>query len=190
MQFAVRRAVSGDEAALRALRLQALSDSPEAFGSTYERELARTHEEWQRWLVRSAMFPISRKQALNAQKMQELQPEMKRLAEKFKNNVEARTKAQQELFKKHNYNPLAGCLPVFLQLPIFMGLYRSLSVDVELRQAPLISESIRWCSNFCVLGRAEDASRHRDASGCNEHRHSGAQGPAFRDLPHAGASER
>ena len=80
--------------------------------------------------------------------MQELQPEIKRIAEKYKNNVEARTKAQQELFKKHNYNPLAGCLPVFLQLPIFMGLYRSLSVDVELRQAPLLSESIRWCSNL------------------------------------------
>ena len=99
-------------------------------------------------LVRSCMFPISRRQALNAQKMQELQPEIKRLAEKFKNNVEARTKAQQELFRKHNYNPLAGCLPVFLQLPIFLGLYRSLAVDVELRQAPLISESIRWCSEF------------------------------------------
>ncbi len=99
-------------------------------------------------LVRSAMFPISRRQALNAQKMQELQPEIKRIAEKFKTNVEARTKAQQELFKKHSYNPMAGCLPVFLQLPIFMGLYRSLSVDVELRQAPLLNESIRWCSNL------------------------------------------
>ena len=46
--------------------------------------------------------------------------------EKYKDNVEARTKAQQELFSKHNYNPLAGCLPVFVQLPIFVGLYRSL----------------------------------------------------------------
>ena len=64
--------------------------------------------------------------------------------------MEARTKAQQELFRKHNYNPLAGCLPVFLQLPIFLGLYRSLSVDVELRGAPLISQSIRWCSNLAA----------------------------------------
>ena len=84
-------------------------------------------------LVRSMMFPLSRRQALGAQKMQELQPEIKRIQEKYKGNIEARTKAQQELFKKHNYNPLAGCLPVFLQLPIFLGLYRSLAVDVELR---------------------------------------------------------
>jgi len=101
-------------------------------------------------LVRSCMFPISRKMALNAQKMQKLQPEIKKLQEKYKKNLEARTKAQQELFKKHNYNPLAGCLPMFLQLPIFIGLYRGLMVDVELRQAPLLAEAIRWCSNLAA----------------------------------------
>ncbi len=99
-------------------------------------------------LVRLCMFPLSRKQALNAQKMQELQPEMKQLAEKYKNNLEARGRAQQELFKKHNFHPLAGCVPALIQLPIFLGLYRSLSVDVELRQAPLFSEAIRWCSDL------------------------------------------
>lgn len=101
-------------------------------------------------LVRSCMFPLSRKQALNAQKMQELQPEMKRLAEKYKGNVEQRTKAQQELFRKHNYNPLSGCLPALVQLPIFLGLYRSLAVDIELRQAPLLGDAIRWCSNLAA----------------------------------------
>ena len=101
-------------------------------------------------VVRSAMFPLSRKQALNAQKMQELQPELKRIAEKYKKDMEKRTKAQQELFRKHNYNPLGGCLLMFFQLPIFIGLYRSLMVDVELRQAPLLSEAIRWCSNLAA----------------------------------------
>ncbi len=100
-------------------------------------------------LVRSCMFPISRKQAIGAQKMQMLQPEMKKLAEKHKTSPEQRMKAQQELFRKHNYNPLAGCLPLFLQLPIFIGLYRSLMVDVELRQAPLIP-GIDWCSNLAA----------------------------------------
>src|SRR5258708_38636810 len=51
MQFKVRRAVIGDEPVLRALRLQALTDSPGAFSSTYERELARTTEDWRRWLA-------------------------------------------------------------------------------------------------------------------------------------------
>jgi YidC/Oxa1 family membrane protein insertase len=91
-------------------------------------------------LVRSCMFPLSRKQALGAAKMQELQPELKKLTEKYKNNAGERTKAQQELFRKHNYHPLSGCLPALIQLPIFLGLYRSLAVDIELRQAPLLSE--------------------------------------------------
>jgi len=100
--------------------------------------------------VRGAMFPLSRKQALGAQKMQMLQPEIKKIQEKYKKDVEGRTKAQQELFRKHNYNPLSGCLVMFIQLPIFIALYRSLMVDIELRQAPLISESIRWCSNLAA----------------------------------------
>jgi YidC/Oxa1 family membrane protein insertase len=101
-------------------------------------------------LVRGLMFPISRKQALGAQKMQELQPQIKALTEKYKNNPQERQRAQMELFRKHNYNPLAGCLPTFLQLPIFVGLYRSLMVDVELRDAPLISQAVRWCSNLAA----------------------------------------
>jgi len=101
-------------------------------------------------VVRSVMFPLSHKQAVIAQKMQALQPEIKKLAEKYKNNPEQRMKAQQELFKKHNYNPAGGCLILFFQLPIFVGLYNSLRVDVELRQAPLISDAIRWCSNLAA----------------------------------------
>jgi len=94
------------------------------------------------------MFPLSRKQALNVQKMQELQPEIKKIQEKYKKDLEARTKAQQELFRKHNYNPLGGCLVMFIQLPIFVALYRGLMVDIELRDAPLLSHAIRWCSNL------------------------------------------
>ncbi len=101
-------------------------------------------------IVRGAMFPISRKQALSAQKMQVLQPEMKAIAEKYKDSPEKRTRATQELWKKHNYNPASGCVLVFIQIPIFMGLYRSLATDVELRQAPLFSSAIRWCSNLAA----------------------------------------
>jgi YidC/Oxa1 family membrane protein insertase len=99
-------------------------------------------------VVRLCMFPLSRKQALSAQKMQELQPEMKKINEKFKGNNEARARAMQELWRKHNYNPMGGCLLAFVQLPIFIGLYRALMIDVELRGAPLFSEAIRWCSNL------------------------------------------
>jgi YidC/Oxa1 family membrane protein insertase len=101
-------------------------------------------------LVRGIMFPFSRKQAINAIKMQELQPEIKKIQEMYKKDVEARTKAQQELFRKHNHNPLGGCVVAFIQLPVFVALYNSLRVDVELRDAPLISHAIRWCSNLAA----------------------------------------
>ncbi|HPM80784.1 MAG TPA: YidC/Oxa1 family insertase periplasmic-domain containing protein [Candidatus Anammoximicrobium sp.] len=98
-------------------------------------------------LVRSCMFPLSRKAAKNAQMMQELAPEMKRIAEKYKDDMQKRAAAQKELFAKHNYNPFGGCLLMFIQLPIFIGLYRALSVDIELRQASLIP-GLPWCSNL------------------------------------------
>ena len=110
-------------------------------------------------MVRGAMFPISRRQALSSQKMQALQPEMKALTEKYKNDPEKRTRATQELWRKHGVNPLGGCLPVFIQIPIFMGLYRALATDVELRQAPLFSSAIRWCSNLAAPDMLLDWSR-------------------------------
>jgi YidC/Oxa1 family membrane protein insertase len=101
-------------------------------------------------LVRGAMFPLSYKQTKSMARMQALKPEMDKINEQYKTDMQKRSQAMQELYRKHQINPLAGCLPVFLQLPIFMGLYRSLMVDVELRQSPLFSESIRWCSNLAA----------------------------------------
>jgi YidC/Oxa1 family membrane protein insertase len=100
-------------------------------------------------LVRGCMFPLSRKQALSARKMQELQPEIKRIAETYKNDMEKRTKAQQDLFRKHNYNPLGGCVLVFFQLPVFIGLYRGLSIDIFLRDQAFIP-GLQWCSNLAA----------------------------------------
>lgn len=98
-------------------------------------------------LVRGAMFPIGRKAARNAQVMQQLAPEVKKIKEKYKNDLQKQGQAQRDLWKKHNFNPLSGCWLMFLQLPIFIGLYRCLSVDINLRQAPLIP-GISWCSNL------------------------------------------
>jgi len=101
-------------------------------------------------IVRGGMFPMSRKQALASQKMQALQPEMKAIAERYKSDPEKRTRATQELWRKHHYNPMGGCLPVLIQFPIFIGLYRALATDVELRQAALFSPALRWCSNLAA----------------------------------------
>ena len=100
-------------------------------------------------LVRGCMFPLSRRQAQSSQKMAELKPEITRIQEKHKDPTQ-RNKAMQELYRKHNFNPFGSCLLVFVQMPIFVGLYRSLGVDVELRQAPLISDAVRWCSNLAA----------------------------------------
>jgi YidC/Oxa1 family membrane protein insertase len=98
--------------------------------------------------VRLMMFPLSIKQAAGALKMQQLQPELKALSEKYKDDMNARAKAQGDLFKKHNYHPASGCLPLLIQLPIFIGLYKALSIDAGLYGTPLISSSIRWCSDL------------------------------------------
>ena len=98
-------------------------------------------------LVRSLMIPVSRKAALNAQMMQYLQPQMKELADKYKDDMEKRGQAQRDLFKKYKYNPFSGCFMMFLQIPIFIGLYRGLSVDIALRDQPLFP-GLSWCSNL------------------------------------------
>lgn len=108
-------------------------------------------------LVRSCMLPISRKAAKNAAMMQELAPEMKKISEKYKDDMQKQRQAQQELFSKHNYNPLGGCSLMFLQLPVFLGLYKCISVDVNLRQAALIP-GMAWCSNLAGPDMAYDWS--------------------------------
>ena len=99
-------------------------------------------------LVRLCLFPLSRKQALSSIRMQKLQPEIAKLKEKYADKPQEMMAAQQALFKKYGVNPLSGCLPIFIQMPIFIGLYRALSIDVSLYGAPLFSQSIRWCSNL------------------------------------------
>ena len=97
-------------------------------------------------MVRILMIPFSRKAALNAQMMQALQPQMKAIADKYE-DMQDRGLAQRELFKKHNYQPLGGCLVMFIQLPIFLGLYRGLSADIALRDQPLFP-GLGWCSDL------------------------------------------
>lgn len=101
--------------------------------------------------VRGAMFPISRKQAIEAEKMKVLAPKMKEMQEKHKNQPEEFAKAYREFQKKHNYHPMIGCLPALIQLPIFLGLYNSLYHAIDLRLAKFL-----WIDNLA----APDALAH------------------------------
>ncbi|HLJ10517.1 MAG TPA: YidC/Oxa1 family insertase periplasmic-domain containing protein [Planctomycetaceae bacterium] len=96
-------------------------------------------------VVRSAMFPVSIRQARSAAKMQLMQPEIAALKEKYGKDKEKFARAQMELYSKHKFNPLAGCLPLFIQLPIFMGLYQALNHAVDLRLA-----SFLWIDNLAA----------------------------------------
>jgi YidC/Oxa1 family membrane protein insertase len=98
-------------------------------------------------LVRSCMFPVSRKMAMNAQKMQSIQPHMAKLKESLKEDPRKMMAAQQMLMKKAGINQFAGCFPAMIQLPIVIGLYRCVSVDVGLRQQALVP-GWDWCSNL------------------------------------------
>ncbi|MFT5302863.1 MAG: YidC/Oxa1 family membrane protein insertase [Mariniblastus sp.] len=100
-------------------------------------------------LVRCLMIPMSRKAALNAQMMQHLQPQMKEIADKYKDDMEKRASAQRELYKKYKFNPFGGCFMMFFQLPVFYGLYKGLNVDIALRDQPLIP-GMQWCSNLAA----------------------------------------
>lgn len=94
-------------------------------------------------LVRGCMFPISRKQAISAARMKELQPKLTELKEKYADDREKLAKAQMELWRKHKINPIGGCLPLFLQMPIFIGLYTALNSAVDLRLQKLF-----WIQNL------------------------------------------
>lgn len=101
-------------------------------------------------LVRACMFPLSYKQTKNMARMQALKPELDRITEKYKNDAQKKQQAMQQLYTKNQINPLSGCLPLFIQMPMFMGLYRGLMIDIELRQSPLFSSAIAWCSNLAA----------------------------------------
>jgi YidC/Oxa1 family membrane protein insertase len=96
-------------------------------------------------IVRGIMFPISRKQAYLSIKMQEIAPEMRKLQEKYKNDPRAKTEAMMDLYRKHGVNPLGGCLPLLMQMPVFLGLYFALQESIFFRLAPFL-----WMPNLAA----------------------------------------
>ncbi len=96
-------------------------------------------------LVRACMFPISRKQAVMAAKQKALAPKLAELKLKYGDDKEKFARAQMELWRKHGVNPLGGCLPAFIQLPVFIGLYTCLNSAVDLRLSKFL-----WIDNLAA----------------------------------------
>ena len=78
-------------------------------------------------LVRLLTFPLTQAQIKSSKAMQEVQPKMKKLQEKYKGDREKLAAAQMELYREHNINPMMGCLPLLIQLPVLLGLYGAIS---------------------------------------------------------------
>lgn len=80
-------------------------------------------------------------------KMKKLAPKMKDMQERHKNDPQAKQKAMMEFYRKEKINPLGGCLPMLIQIPVFMGLYWVLQESVELRQAPWLA----WYKDLSLM---------------------------------------
>jgi YidC/Oxa1 family membrane protein insertase len=87
-------------------------------------------------LIKVLFLPLTKKSMVSMQAMQKLQPEMAKLRERYKDDSERLQKEMMELYRRHQVNPLSGCLPMLLQLPVFIGLYNTLLNAIELRHAP------------------------------------------------------
>jgi len=89
-------------------------------------------------LVRLLILPISIRGQRSMMKMQRLQPQVERIREKHKDDQERLNREMVDLYKRNHVNPLGGCLPMALQMPVFIGLYEALLNAIELRHAPFI----------------------------------------------------
>ncbi|HEV3110165.1 MAG TPA: membrane protein insertase YidC [Candidatus Binataceae bacterium] len=89
--------------------------------------------------IRLAFLPMSIKSQRSMMRLQRLQPQVEKLREKFKDDRDRLNREMVDLYKRNHVNPLGGCAPMLLQLPIFIGLYEALLNAVELRHAPFIA---------------------------------------------------
>lgn len=87
-------------------------------------------------LIKVATIPLTQATFRNMREMQKIQPQMQKLRERFKGDQTALQKEMMELYRRHRVNPFSGCIPMLLQIPIFVGLYNALSSAIELRHAP------------------------------------------------------
>jgi YidC/Oxa1 family membrane protein insertase len=87
-------------------------------------------------MLKLAFFPLANKAYASAAKMKALQPQLQSIRESFGNDKLKLQQATLELYRKEKINPIAGCLPTLVQIPVFFALYKVLFVTIEMRQAP------------------------------------------------------
>ncbi len=89
-------------------------------------------------IIKVLFAPLTHKSQKSMKRMQKLQPLFAELKEKYKGDPAKLNKEMMELYKKHKVNPMGGCLPMLIQIPVFIALYRVLGNSIELRHAPFM----------------------------------------------------
>jgi len=87
-------------------------------------------------LIKAAFYKLTEASGRSMAKMREIQPRMKALQDRYKDDRQALSQAMMELYKREKVNPAAGCLPILIQMPFFLAFYWVLLESVEMRQAP------------------------------------------------------
>ena len=87
-------------------------------------------------LVKAAVFPLANKSYASMSKMKNLKPQMDAIKEKYPDDKVKQQQETMQLYKEQKVNPMAGCLPIFVQIPVFFSLYKVILTTIELRHAP------------------------------------------------------
>jgi YidC/Oxa1 family membrane protein insertase len=98
-------------------------------------------------LIKAAFFPLANKSYASMARMKAVQPMMLEIQTRYKDDKMAQQKALMELYKKEKINPLAGCWPVLIQIPVFFALYKVLFVTIEMRHAPFFG----WIKDLAAM---------------------------------------
>jgi YidC/Oxa1 family membrane protein insertase len=100
-------------------------------------------------LIKIAFWPLTQTSYKSMQAMQKLQPKLKELQVVYKDDRQALNRAMMQLYREHKVNPMGGCLPMVLQIPVFFAFYNALLYSIELRHAPFIC----WNTELWWIGR-------------------------------------
>lgn len=97
-------------------------------------------------IIKLIFWPLTQKSYVSMKAMQKLQPEMKKIREKYRTDRDGLNRATMQLYQENRVNPLGGCLPMLVQIPVFFALYKVLLDTIELRHAPFML----WITDLSV----------------------------------------
>jgi YidC/Oxa1 family membrane protein insertase len=102
-------------------------------------------------IIRFIILPLTLKQYRSSKRMQDLQPEMKKLKEKYKDDAKKQQEETMKLFQSNGVNPLAGCFPILVQMPILIALYQSIMRNQQIHQHTFLWLNLGQPDHFYIL---------------------------------------